>query len=135
THGLVEVSNEDLLVIEWVLAKRALLETHLCAIERTAVLEPILLERERGVLAGQAPTGVPGRHEVQIALEHVRAGRRGPVAVRDVPAALVDQDLEGREALEVVDAPAGYPRGVDAREPLAEVRRVPRSSVPAAGQS
>ena len=73
-------------------------------------------------------------HEVEIALEHVRVVRRRPVAVRDVPAALVDQDLEVREDLEVVDAPARDARRVDARERLAEVRRVPRPRAPAAGE-
>src|SRR5262249_2577849 len=71
-HRLVEVSHEYLLVVEGIVAERALLDSHLRAVERPAVLEPVVLERERGVLVGQALARVPGGHEVEIALEHVR---------------------------------------------------------------
>src|SRR5262249_5006823 len=88
-----------------------------------------------GVLVREALADISRGHEVEIALEDVRVVRRGPVTVRDVPAALVDQDLEVRKDLEVVDAPAGDARGVDAGELVAEVRRVPGPRVPAAGES
>src|SRR5262249_4150540 len=58
--------------------------------------------------------------------------RGGPVAVGDVPAALVDQDLEVWEDLEVVDAPARDARWVDPGEGLAKVGRVPGARIPAA---
>src|SRR5262249_46015054 len=43
-HRLVEVTHQDLLVIERVVPERALLESHLRAVERPAVLEAVLLE-------------------------------------------------------------------------------------------
>src|SRR5262245_16678750 len=131
---LVEVTHEDLLVVERELAEGPLLQSHLRTVERPGVLKTVLLERERGVLVREALARVSRGHEVEITFEDVRVVRRGPVTVRDVPAALVDQDLEVREDLEVIDAPAGDPGGVDAREPLAEVRRVPRSRGPAASE-
>src|SRR5262249_301023 len=133
-HRLVEVAHEDLLIVEGKLAERALLESHLRAVERSHVLQTVLLERERGVLVRQALAGAPRGHEVEVGLEHVRVVRRRPVSVRDEPTALVDQDLEIREDLEIVDAPAGDARRVDARKLLAEVRRVPRPRVAATGE-
>src|SRR5215470_1899720 len=125
-HRLVEVTHQDLLVVERELAECLLLEPHLRAVERAAVLQAVLLERERGVLVRQTLSGGSGGHEVEIALEHVRVVRRRPVPIRDVPAALVDEDLQVREDLEVVDPPARDARRVDARQRVAEVRRVPR---------
>src|SRR5262249_41201276 len=94
---LVEVTYEDLLVVQWELAERSLLQSHLRTVERTGILKTVLLERERGVLVREALADISRGHEVKIALEDVRVVRRRPVTIRDVPAALVDQYLEVRE--------------------------------------
>src|SRR5262249_60992531 len=83
-HGdrLVEVTHEDLLVVERELAEGPLLQSHLRPVERTGVLKTVLLERERGVLVREALADISRGHEVEIALEAGRVVRRGPVTVR-----------------------------------------------------
>src|SRR5262249_58500399 len=61
---LVEVTHEDLLIVQRELAEGSLLQSQLGTVEGTGVLKTVLLERERGVLVREALAGVSRGHDV-----------------------------------------------------------------------
>src|SRR5262249_56356076 len=99
-------------------------------LQGVAVLERVLLERDRGDLACEPLARGPRRDEVQAALEQVPVDRGGPVVVGQVPSRRPDQQLEVGEEEERVHAPGLVPGRVDAgrqRVQAVDGGRVPRA--------
>ena len=124
------MAHEDLLVVEREVVDDVVLQRRLGAAEHAGVLQRELLEHHRGDLVFDALAHGARRVKCVVGLELVGVVRRRPVAVQQIPA-VVDQDLQVREDLEVGDAPRLDPARVQAGRQV-RLRRPPRADQSAA---
>src|ERR1700755_2600402 len=123
---LMQMTDQDLLIVERKFVDDAGLKRSLRAAEHPGVLQRKLLEHHRGNLVFDALAHAARRVKRGVGLEPVRVVRSRPIPVKQIPAA-VNQDLQVREDLEIADPPRLDATGVETRRQLAQVRSPPRA--------